>query len=282
MLLTSEISKLYSSLEDQLLFVYQENENLIKRSEFSFTICKNAIEKLRAIIYKNKFKTQGEEIKFFREIKPLFYSKLIYHLKVYNIETKKPNGGDKVLRKYLQNELDKLKRYFDNNLDFYKYYRTGANYLDHKYFIRGKHDIQLTIDSYYFESDERFSTTHDFKVSKILANDLLQVYLENELIYLERKEPRNKSQDVPKSKLTWQESKTSLIELIYALHSQGAFGNQIDLKEIADYFEYTFNIDLGDYYRTYLEIRIRKTGRTKFISSLQEALNKRMDEQDGR
>jgi hypothetical protein len=282
MVFNPQINELYKELEDQLQFVYQENENNVRRSELSFKLCKTALDKVRIFILKYKFRTQGEEIKFFREVKPLFYSKLIYHLKVYNIETKKPNGGDKVLKKYLLNELDKLKRYFDNNLDFYKYYRTGANYLDHKYFIRGKHDIQLAIDSYYFESDERFSTTHDFKVSKLLANDLLQVYLENELIYLERKEPRNKSQDVPKTKLTWQESKTSLIELVYALHSQGAFGNQIDLKEIADYFEHTFNVDLGDYYRTYLEIRIRKTGRTKFISSLQDSLIKRMDEQDGK
>jgi RteC protein len=182
-----------------------------------------------------------------------------------------------VLKKYLINELNRLKNYFDENLDFYKYYRTGSIYLDHKYFVRGKQDIQLTINSNYFETDDRFSTTHDSIVSKILANDQLQVYLEDELLFLERKEPRNKTQDAPKTKLSWQESKTSMIELIYALQSHGAFGNQTDIKEIAAYFEYAFNIDLGDYYRTYLEIRIRKTGRTKFLSLLQETLVKRMD-----
>ncbi|MCC6180618.1 MAG: RteC domain-containing protein [Bacteroidia bacterium] len=273
-------NKLLYELENQLQFIEQENDVILKRSELSFIVCKKAIEQLKSFILKYKFKTISEEIKFFKEIKPQFTSKLIYHLTLYNIETKKPNGGSKILKKYLIKELDKLKSYFDYNLDFYKYYRAGATYLDHTYFVRDKYDIKLTLDGYIFENDTRFSTTHDFKVSKILAHDLLQVYLENELVYLERKESNQNSQDAPKSRLTWQESKTSLIELIYALQSHGAFGNQADIKEIAAYFEYAFNIDLGDYYRTYLEIRIRKTGRTKFLSLLQETLTKRMDQAD--
>lgn len=273
-------NKLLSELENQLLFIEQENDVILKRSELSFIVCKKAIEQLKSFILKYKFRTTSEEIKFFKEIKPQFTSKLIYHLTLYNIETKKPNGGSKILKKYLIKELDKLKSYFDYNLDFYKYYRAGATYLDHTYFVRDKYDIKLTLDGYIFENDTRFSTTHDFKVSKILAHDLLQVYLENELVYLERKDTNQSSQDAPKSRLTWQESKTSLIELIYALQSHGAFGNQADIKEIAAYFEYAFNIDLGDYYRTYLEIRIRKTGRTKFLSLLQETLTKRMDQAD--
>lgn len=273
-------NKLLSELENQLQFIEQENDVVLKRSELSFIVCKKAIEQLKSFTLKYKFRTTSEEIKFFKEIKPQFTSKLIYHLTLYNIETKKPNGGSKILKKYLIKELDKLKSYFDYNLDFYKYYRAGATYLDHTYFVRDKYDIKLTLDGYIFENDTRFSTTHDFKVSKILAHDLLQVYLENELVYIERKDNNSTSQDAPKSKLTWQESKTSLIELIYALQSHGAFGNQTDIKEIAAYFEYAFNIDLGDYYRTYLEIRIRKTGRTKFLSLLQETLTKRMDQAD--
>ncbi|MBA3706190.1 MAG: RteC domain-containing protein [Bacteroidetes bacterium] len=274
-------SKLLIGLEDQLRSIEQENEVVLKRSELCFTNSKKAIEDLKTFILKYKFKSTNEEIKFFKEIKPQFTSKLIYHLMLYNIETKKPKGGKKTLRKYLVKELDKLKNYFDYNLDFYKYYRAGANYLDHKYFVRDKYDVQLTLDAYIFENDTRFSTTHDFKVAKILAHDLLQVYVENELAYLERKESPDNSQDYPKTKLTWSDSKTALIELIYALHSQGTFGNgKADIKEIASYFEQIFNIDLGEYYKTYLELRMRKTSRTKFLDSMKESLLKRMDNSD--
>jgi len=37
-------------------------------------------------------------------------------------------------------------------------------------------------------SDHDFNTSHDFKVSKILANDLLEIYLKEQLASLDRKE----------------------------------------------------------------------------------------------
>ena len=100
---------------------------------------------------------------------------------MYKIETKKPYGGVRIVKKYYNNELTKLKRFFDNNLDLYKYYRTGSTYLDYKYFLRGTFDIKQSLDSFYFEADLDFCTSHDFKVAKILANDLIQVYLEDQL-----------------------------------------------------------------------------------------------------
>lgn len=68
---------------------------------------------------------------------------------------------------------------------------------------------------------------------------------------------------------------------MYALHSQGVFNNgAVDLKDIAEYFEHIFEIDLGQYRRAFLEIRARKSERTKFITSLNETLLKRMDNAD--
>lgn len=277
--MNEKITKYLIELEDQLKFITLENDDSLKCAQISIEVCLKALSKLKALIPKYRFKTQGEEIKFFKEIKPKFLSPLIYHLKVYKIESRKPNGGDKIIRKYLHNELDKLKRYFDSNLDFYRYYRTQCNYLDHKYFLRGKYDIRLTVDSFFFEADERFCTSHDFKVAKILAHDRLQVYLEEELSNLDRKETNMIAHDVPKVKLYWTESKTALIELIYALHSLGAFDNgRADIKDIAASFEHLFGVKLGDYYRTFLELRMRKTGRTKFLHTLIQSLTKKMDE----
>ncbi|MFT4204730.1 MAG: RteC domain-containing protein [Chitinophagaceae bacterium] len=57
----------------------------------------------------------------------------------------------------------------------------NSTHLGQKYLIRGKHDIKLHLDSYCFESDLSFSTSHDDKVAKIIANDSIQVYLEDQL-----------------------------------------------------------------------------------------------------
>jgi hypothetical protein len=80
-------------------------------------------------------------------------------------------------------------------------------------FVRGKHDIRLWLDTFYFEADHRFSTSHDYKVAKIIANDLIQVYLEDRLNNINVKKVSDNS-------LIWTASKTALTELIYALYSR--------------------------------------------------------------
>jgi len=279
--LYQKINNLLTSLNEQLNFTNLEIDDPIERSENAIDMIVNSIEKLKIVFEKEKNKSQELEIEFFKNIKPKFTSKLIYYNAIYKIETKKPHGGERIIKKYLNNELEKLKRYFDSNLDFYRYYRTGSNYLDIKYFTRGKFDIKLALDSFYFEADRTFSTSHDFKVAKIMAHDLIQVYLEDKLLIMENKEPREKSQVNHKLKQNWTGSKVALVELLYALHTEGVFNNGTsDLKDVAEYFETVFNIDLGQYHRTFLEIRMRKSEQTKFLNSLKEKLVKRMENTD--
>jgi hypothetical protein len=98
---------------------------------------------------------------------------------------------------------------------------------------------------------------------------------------MEHKVYKEKSQHEPKGKMIWTGTKVALTELLYALHSKGVFNNgAIELKEIASFFEENFNIDLGQYRRTFLEIRDRKSDKTKFINALEEELLKRMEETD--
>ena len=276
-----KITKLLADLTEQLNFIDLEIDNEIKKCEKAIEISVKAKDNLKALIHKTAFKSQEEEIQFFKEIKPQFHSKFIYYNAIYKIETKKPYGGNRILKKYYNNELIKIKRHFDNNLDFYRYYRTSSNYLDYKYFIRGKFDVKLALDSYYIETDHSFSTSHDYKVAKIIANDLIELYIESKILDMEIKEPREKSQLNHNSKQNWTGSKVALIELLYALHSDGVFNNGAsDLKDIVEYFENIFNIDLGQYRRVFLEIRARKTDRTKFIMALNQVLLKRMDNTD--
>ena len=274
-------SILLNNLNEQLNFIDLEIDDQIKKCEQAITVILKSINELKKPATKTNFKSKSEEIQFFKEIKPQFTSKLIYFNRVYKIEMKKPNGGNKILKKYYNNELLKLKAFFDNELEFYQYFRSGSTYLDYKYFLRGEFDIKLALDSYYFESDMSFATSHDFKVATILANDLIELYLENQLLMLENNENSEKSQRKPNVKLTWTGSKVALIELIYALHTEGVFNNgATDLKDIAEYFEHTFEIDLGQYRRVFLEIRARKSDRTKFLTTLNDSLQKRMENSD--
>lgn len=264
-----KIDEFAAEIDDQIILAEKVIEIIIK-----------SLAEIKITILEKGFTNTEEEIHFFKVLKPKFVSKLIYYNAIYKIEAKKPYGGERVFKKYLNQELSKLKRFFDNNLDFYKYYRTSSSYLDHKYFIRGKYDIKLSLDTYYFETDHSFATSHDYKVSKIIANDLIQVYLEDLLSNIDRYSSFTDKGKL-KPSLQWTSSKTSLIELIYALYAEGVFDNgKTDIKEIAKKFESMFSINLGDFYHTYLELRNRKTNRTKFLDLLRESLIKKMDDQD--
>ena len=178
-------------------------------------------------------------------------------------------------------ELLKLKIFFDENHEFYRYYRTNNRCLDKKYFVRGKYDIKLTVDSFYFQADQSFSTSHDYKLAKILANDLIKSYIESEITKLGHNSDQLQPTILSSKKQKWTGSKVELIEIIYALHTEGVFNNgKSSLKEVVSYFESAFDIDLGQFNRVFLEIRNRKMEKTKFINTLKNKLINRMDEAD--
>lgn len=270
--MTLYYTKTINNLEEAINELLFDEDDILVAYEKIIKLILNKISELKKYILERGFKNQQEEIHFFKHIKPQFIAKLIFYNAIYKIETKKPYGA-KAIKKHYNDELTKLKKYFDNNLEFYKYYRTNNSFIDDKLFVRGKYDIKLSLDTFYFEADQNFSTSHDYKVAKIIANDLIQVYLEDQL------HNNNQKRAMENSTLNWAGSKTSLTELIYALYAQGAFGNA-DIKVIAKTFESTFNISLGDFYHTFMELKARKMNRTKFLDSLRDALIKKMDEQD--
>lgn len=275
-----EVRMLYEELEHRLQSISFDQENILTQAEQCIRATLEVISRLKKFILEYMFKDKQEEIHFFKEIKPQFLSKLIFYNKVLNLETRRPIGSDSTQREYLNNELNKLKHFFDKNIDFYQYCRTGATYLDEKYFLRGTNDIYLGVDNLIFDSDPRFSSSHDLKIAKILSNDLLRIYLNNVLDRMDGKSSQKQTTN-PSSKLTWTLSKTACIELLYALQTVGTFNNgSADVKQIAAYFEEIFNIDLKNYYRTFLEIRMRKTVLTSFLDQLKEKLIQRMDEAD--
>src|SRR5690606_21426656 len=252
-----------------------ETDCSIQRIEIAIQLIVECLADVREYVLKRGFKNTDEEIRFFKYQKPAIVAKLIYYNAIYKIETKKPYGA-KPIRKYLKKELKKLKRFFDNNLEFYKNYRSNNSFLDERMFLRGNHDIKLWLDTYYFQSNQSFSTSHDYKVAKIIANDLIQVYIEDQL-YNKFQKDKSKTQKI----LKWTGSKVALIELIYALHYQGVFDNgNNDIRVVAQYFESAFGIDLGNFYQTYLELRNRKMNPTKFLDALREELMRRMEEQN--
>ena len=207
-----------TTIKTELNVLEIEEEDILVRAEKGIKLAKQTLKKVRSIIVDYEFKTKSEEIHFFKCTKPKIYSKLIYYVKLFNIEGKRPRGSNKSQVKYLNNYIEKLQTYFNDNLDFYHYYRREATVFDEQYFLRGKADIRLFPDSFHFFVDEQFATSHDSTVATILAYDLLIVHLKREIDKLENNGNYASLRLLQsKTKITWTAHKIYLIELITVL-----------------------------------------------------------------
>ena len=84
-----------------------------------------------------------------------------------------------------------------------------------------------------------------------------------------------------KTPMNFTGKKIALIELGYSLANSGDINSgNVEIKEMMDFLGAVFNVDLGDYYRTYIAIKGRKKDRTAYLNRLVEVLEKKMDEDD--
>lgn len=272
------VEKLQKEIRRKIDLIEAEDKNILKKSLDASHVLGNAFDRLKEFIIAYKFQNEEEEILFFKEIKPKIFCHLIYYWKVYNIEMHRPVASIEAQKEYLKIKMDAIHDFNNKILDFYRYYRSNATHLDAAYFVRGKPDTEQYLETFYYERDPQFSTNADFKVAKIVANDMLQAYLLSELELLDNNMQKPNNTSFPKVKLTWTGTKTELIELIYALDTEGCFNNgKIPLTQIAAYFESIFNIDLGNNIaRNFYDMRIRNQ-LTPFLDRLREEILKRME-----
>ncbi len=273
------ILRLYEKMEDQARLVHEGNFPLLREISQCIKIWQEAMYELKRLIEKNPLKDLEEEVEFFKETKPKFYSQFIYFVKVFHIEINRPTASDKAQISYLESHLMRIKHFFDNNLDFYQYYRSGATHFDEVYFVRGQQDVRVLPDDLTLSIDHSFSTIQSYKVSKLFAYELLRIYLNSAISAMQLREG-NEALKVEK-KLQWTGTKVALIELIYSLQSVGVINNgSADIKMLTAFFERIFQVELGNVYNVFQEMRLRKKARSSFLDSMREQLLRRMDEAD--
>ena len=239
------------------------------------------INELKIFIRNYSFKNEQEEILFFKELKPSVCCLLLYYIRLYHIEERRLGKTDFAQSVYLSKELKQVEKNNEQIGNFYQYYKSGNTNFDYLYFCRGSYNILLDTSCNSFEKERFFSTNHDYDVANIMANDLLKNYLIAEADKLNSQLYYQAIDVMYNHKMQWTDSKTSLVELIYALYSSGCINNgNISLKKMAQFTEAMFQIEIGDPYRTFLEIRGRKKSRTAFLDEMKNKLIETMDKLD--
>ena len=276
-----EIEKILEQVEVDISEIDLYGYDIIETSLSMVHRLQAVLNDLRTKIQSYVFSTKEDEILFFKTQKPEILGRLLFFYKIYRIETQCPNGSNDVIRSYINRELDNLTYFFNRNLDFYQYYRSHSTIYDEYYFIRGKADLRLCTDSAQFDKDPNFSTGYDYKVAKIISNEMLRIYLNKRIVKLETdNQIEDNLQKCLKYPFRFTGKKVFLIELGYSLASSGDFNNgNVEIKEMMNFLSTVCQIDLGDYYAAYIAMKERKN-RTAYLHHLIDCLTRRMGEDD--
>jgi len=268
--------ELYFEIGQKMFYELNELQHSIpnskKRTEKSILLVSEALTQLRIQVRDRGFKSQEDEIHFFKTIKPEIYSHLILYSKILDIEVKRPVLSMNKLKVYIGHKKKEFRYLIQDNLEFIQYYQNEHTHFDKFYFLRNVdclHSMNQNSIIYY---DPEFSTSHSYLVANIKAFDLLIKYLESS----GKPEVPNQFNHSP---LTWTDSKASLVELIYAIHHSKVINNgNTEIKDLSNVFGQLFNIDLKDIYKIFHEINSRKNDRNKFINKLLNDSNDNLNE----
>ena len=255
-------------------------ETPLKLALAGIEICNTMLSRLQQWVEDHDFENLPSEIYFFKMLKVVPMSYLIFYTEVRTCELRKPKAGIQYQLSFLEKELKKINKFFYRNSDFVHYMELGHTYLDHQYFSRSTiADYPISPLSSYYQFPE-FSTSYDMLWAKVKAMNMLIHYIREQLEHLQ-----------PGTHFTWQRkkhtvlvwtgSKSALVELIYALYSDQVINHgALDLKSMSSAFEDFFNIKLDQLYKSYSELKERKGSRTKFLEELISKLEQKMHAED--
>lgn len=271
------IEKLLEEMEQSLNDIANESSNELQKAERCGRTINEVLLRLKEFIASYEFLNEEEEIQFFKIYKPQLFHELIYYSELTYIESKRPIGKTETVKSYYHQVIDQIQEFFARNHQLYIYHQLDRTDQDELLFRRNSKPISL-IPDYSLDFDPTFSTVNSSKLAKIMAYERLIEYIRQRITQLEmgfEHPPESKSRH------RWTDSKSALIELAYALHSRGAVNHgKSDVKLIIKIMESLFNVEVGNFYRTFQSMRIRKKNRTIFLDSLKDSLEKRMDETD--
>ncbi|OPC21987.1 RteC domain-containing protein [Elizabethkingia bruuniana] len=260
--------------------ISSQSKSLLDEAYEMILYLQDILFSVKKSITQKGFNDEAEEINFFRTIKPQILGKLIYYNKVYRIETTCPVSNGKMYYSYFSSQLANLKReYIEHicNADFYRYYRSGRTDRDDIYFKRGNINYHDGLNSIVFEIDPAFSTFFDYKVSRIIANELLYTYLLTKINPDESLDTNLQKTESSKD-IFWTDSKNALVELIYALYASGVISHgKIGIRKISLMFQVLFRIPLSDLHHAFHRMKTRTGSRTAFLDQLKISLEEYMD-----
>jgi len=134
---------------------------------------------VRKTVKKHDFNNTEEEIRFFKEVKPLFTSFIEYYTYCYHALLFMPSHDLQELKRFWKWEMRKIERFRENNREFCQYIRQGDTYKDAEYFLRSSNTAAKAPapQGLVHDLDAEMTTSHDQLLTMIGAYDLYEKHI---------------------------------------------------------------------------------------------------------
>lgn len=262
-------NEILKAFQNDLETIQASGSEIIKQSNLAIILCNNSLNAFRRMLEGSTFKSAEDEVHFFKHIKSEPLTQLIYFKEIRTFELSIPKATTEVKKRYITKQLKRIDKFFKKHFEFLQYVGQGFTHLDTLYFLRNKDELCQLIHNGAYYYDKVFNTSHDQLYARIKAYRSFMEYLRNRYNTANNLDGQLNGQTIQVKSIQWTAPKAALIELIYALYAGKTFNNgQTDIKQIADVFQSMFDCELGDYYKTFSEIKIRQKSKTKFLDEL--------------
>ena len=269
--------KLKDRLDKKTEKVSKSNQSEFDKNEQCKMILLEHYRELQSFEETYRFKNEQEEIRYFKHFKPQILSEILYCNKVRKIIHFSQIQCLEISEKHLNCELKKITDFYESHIDFISYMNSEQIFSDETLFLRKNANLSAVPSYLLLREDADQITNGGHLVVKLLLNTKLYKFIQNKL----NGQSVSKNGKTIKSDFLWTAPKSALIEVIYALHYKGVINNgSAEIKQLVHGFELFFNVELGDPYRHFTNIKQRKKTTTTFLESLQNSLIQHMNEQD--
>ncbi len=274
------IENMYSNMLEKLSFINGSTRESLQKLNESLSCIANTINELRESLKHRPSEDETDEINFFKYTKPRFCAWQTYVVELHKILSSVPVGTDQMVRDYYIEEIGVVNRFFRFHAFHYQYYVMDEHSKDKQFFLRRNRSLfppgrELLTD------DPEFSTDLDHLFGVFRAYEMLRDFLIRRIKLLYQ-EPNNVllKEIMANQNRSWSGTKMELVEFAYGIYfTRRVNGGKADISDIIAWLEESFNEDLAQAYRMFVDITRRKTiSHTKYLDEMRRAIHGHIEE----
>ncbi len=175
-LMKHQFQYLYRQMQDDVCKCRQQQFPELQWVECCFRSAAGFWLHLREALANYHFKSEEEEIDFFKNVKPLFTSQIEFYTLIYQGILFKPEEDPVKIESFWESESARLNRFRENKEAFVRYYKSGDTSLDKLYFLRNNNTPRNAVVSKIYDKNANLSTSHDWLVAALMAQEMYHEY----------------------------------------------------------------------------------------------------------